>query len=121
MYHTVMKVLLSFNGGRSERQAPNAPPSAGATYGFAVTPGRFGVISIAVVTPGPDLIYHSANLGKTWTTVKVPGTDGGVMLNSLEFMSPTAGCLVVGAPASGTHSRLMWTTNAGRTWYQVRF
>jgi hypothetical protein len=30
---------------------------------FAVTPGRLGAITIAVVTPGLDNVYRSANLG----------------------------------------------------------
>jgi hypothetical protein len=121
MFHSSMKVLVSYNGGQTQRQAPNSPPNEGDVAAFAVTPGRFGVISIAVVTPGLDNIYRSADLGKTWTTVGIPGTSGGAMLNSLEFMSPTAGCLVAGDPASGITSHLMWTANAGRTWYAIRF
>jgi hypothetical protein len=119
MFHNQMKVLVSFNGGRTERQAPSAPPTGGDTFGFAVAPGRFGVITIAVVTPGPDFIYRSANLGKTWTTVRVPGTGGGIMLTSLQFMSGTAGCLVLSG--NGVYSALMWTANAGRVWYPVKF
>ena len=72
MFHNQKKVLVSLNGGRTERQVPSAPPTAGIIYGFAVAPGRFGVIAIAVVMPGPELIYRSANLGKTWTTVQLP-------------------------------------------------
>ncbi len=121
MYHTVMRVQVSFNGGRTERYTPSAPPSAGDTYGFAVTPGRLGVMAIGAVTPGPDLIYRSANLGRTWTTYRVPRTGGGISLGSLEFMSPTAGCFVVGNPAYGIGGQLMWTGNAGRTWFPVRF
>lgn len=121
MYRTVMKVQLSFNGGRTQEQTRKSPPSQGDVAAFAVTPGRFGVISVAVVTPGLDNVYRSASLGKTWTTYRVPGTSGGTMLNSLEFMSPTAGCFVAGNPASGSPSHLMWTNNAGRTWYAVRF
>lgn len=121
MYHTGMKVLISFNGGRSEWQTLTAPPSQGDVAAFAVAPGRFGVITIAVVTPGLDNIYRSANLGQTWTTFEIPGTGGGTMLNSLQFMSPTAGSFVAGNPAFGTPSDLLRTTDAGRTWYQVRF
>ena len=121
MYRTVMRVQVSLNGGRTEEQAPGSPPSEGDVAAFAATPGRFGVISIAVVTPGLDNIYRSANLGKTWTTFGVPGTGGGAMLNSLAFMSPTAGCFVAGDPAFGTPSHLMLTANAGRTWHPVSF
>jgi photosystem II stability/assembly factor-like uncharacterized protein len=119
MYHTVMKVQVSVNGGRTERLTPNAPPSEGDTAGFAVAPGRFGVLLIAVVTPGQDLIYCSANLGETWTTFGTPGTQGGILLSSLQFMSPAAACYVWGDPAVGEGGHLMLTANAGRTWYSV--
>jgi hypothetical protein len=49
------------------------------------------------------------------------GTEGGISLGSLEFMSPTAGCFVVGNPAYGADGHLMWTANAGRTWHPVTF
>ena len=120
MYHTVMRIQVSVNGGRTERLTPGAPPSVGDIYGFTVAPGRFGVLLIAVVTPGQDLIYRSANLGGTWTTFGTPGTEGGMPLSSLRFMSPTAACYVVGNPAFGEAGQLMLTANAGRTWHSVR-
>jgi hypothetical protein len=121
MYHTVTKVQISSNGGRTERQAPNSPPQEGDTSGFAVAPGRFGVLLIAAVSPGPDLIYRSANLGQTWTSFATPGTDGGIMLSSLQFMSPAAACYVVGNPGLGEPGNLMCTASAGQTWHRVRF
>jgi len=121
MYHTVMTVQISVNGGRTERPAPAAPPSEGDIYGFAVAPCRFGVLLIAVVTPGQDLIYRSANLGETWTTFGTPGTGGGVSLSSLQFISPAAASYVWGYPAAGEAGHLMRTVNAGRTWYSVKF
>jgi hypothetical protein len=63
---------------------------------FAVTPGRLGAITVAVVTPGMDIIYRSANLGQTWSTSGIQGTGGGAMLSPLQFMSPTTGFLVTG-------------------------
>ena len=121
MYKTVMRVQVSVNGGQTEQLAPSAPPPEGDIYGFAVAPGRFGVLLIAVVTPGEDLIYRSANLGETWTTFGTPGTQGGMPLSSLEFMSPGAACYVTGNPAFGGGGHLMWTANAGQTWYPVEF
>lgn len=121
MFHTAMTVQISVNGGRTERQAPAAPPSEGDIYGFAVAPCRFGVLLIAVVTPGQDLIYRSANLGETWTTFGTPGTAGGVALSSLQFISPTVAAYVWGYPAAGEAGHLMLTANAGRTWYPVKF
>jgi len=41
------------------------------------------------------------------------------MLGSLEFMSPTVGCLGTANPASGSRMQLLRTTNAGRTWHAV--
>lgn len=84
-----------------------------------MSPGRLGVIAVAVVTPGLDRIYRSANLGRTWTTFSVPGTSGGAMLGSLEFTSPSVGTFVTGSPAFG--SQLLRSTDAGRTWNLVRF
>lgn len=121
MYHTVMTVQISVNGGRTEQLTPSAPPSEGDIYGFAAAPGRFGVLLIAVVTPGQDLIYRSANLGRTWTTFGTPGTMGGIPLSSLQFMSPAAACYVWGDPSFGEGGHLMLTANAGRTWYSVTF
>jgi len=96
-----MKVSVSFNGGRTQRQTSAAPPPAGDVAAFSMSPGRLGVISVAVVTPGLDRIYRSANLGRTWTTFSVPGTSGGAMLSSLEFTSPSVGTFVTGSPAFG--------------------
>lgn len=121
MYHTVTKVQISFNGGRTERQAPGSPPQEGDTYGFAVAPGRFGVVLIAAVSPGPDLIYRSVNLGQTWTSFAIPGTDGGITLSSLQFISSAAACYVVGNPGPGEPGHLMCTASAGQSWYRVGF
>jgi hypothetical protein len=121
MFHTAMKVLVSFNGGRTEWQTRQAPPPQGDVAGFAVAPGGFGVITIAVVTPGLDTIYRSANLGQSWSTLGIQGTSGGATLSSLQFMSSTTGSLVTGNPRPGSHGQLLWTRDAGRTWYPVKF
>ena len=121
MFKTVMKVLVSVNGARSGWQTLKAPPLEGDVAGFAAAPGRFGTISIAVVTPGLDNIYRRPELGQSWTTFGIPGTSGGVPLNSLQFMSPAVGSLIAGDPVFGIHSELLWTTNAGQTWHPVRF
>jgi hypothetical protein len=121
MFHTGMKVLVSFNGGRGQWQTLASPPPAGDVAAFAVSPGRFAVISVAVVTPGLDNINRLVSLGQAWTTFSVPGTSGGAMLGSLEFMSPAVGCIVTGSPASGSRTQLLRTTDAGRTWHPVTF
>ena len=93
----------------------------GDVSGFAVLPGRATMITIAVVTPGPDYLYRSANGGQTWTQVAVPDTSGGVSLTSLSYLSPAVGWMVIGGPFGGGESLLLRTTDAGATWYQVRF
>jgi hypothetical protein len=63
MFHTAMKVLVSFNGGRTAWQTRQAPPPAGDVAAFAVTPGLLGAIAIAVVRPGLD---HVRDPGHRW-------------------------------------------------------
>ena len=121
MFHTVMKVLVSVNGARSGWQTLKAPPQEGDVAAFAAAPGGFGLISVAVVTPGLDNIYRLPKLGQSWTTFGIPGTSGGFPLSSLQFMSPAVGSFVVGDPVFGMHSELLRTTNAGQTWHPVRF
>ena len=121
MFHTVMKVLVSVNGARSGWQTLKAPPPEGDVAAFAAAPGRFGLISIAVVTPGLDNIYRLPKPGQSWTTVGIPGPGGGVPLNSLQFMSPAVGSFVMGDPVFGIRSELLRTTDAGQTWHPVRF
>ena len=121
MFHTGMKVMISFNGGRTMWQTRQAPPPRGNVAAFAMAPGRYGVIVIGVVTPGLDNIYRSTSLGWAWTTFAIQGTSGGAMLSSLQFMSPATGCLVTRNPGTGIRGQLLWTADAGRTWYPVRF
>ena len=120
MFQTEKEVLLSVNGGRTEHLIGPAP-MGGDVSGFAVLPDRATMITIAVVTPGPDYLYRSANGGKTWTRVAVPDTGGGVSLSSLSYVSPTVGWMVIGGPFGGGESLLLRTTDAGATWYRVRF
>ncbi len=120
MFQTEKEVLLSLNGGRTAHLIGPAP-MRGDVAGFAVLPQRAAMITIAVVTPGLDYLYRSANGGKTWSQVAVPGTGGGVSLGSLSYVSPTVGWMVIGGPFGGGTSRLLRTTDSGATWHQVRF
>jgi photosystem II stability/assembly factor-like uncharacterized protein len=120
-FHTAMRVQISFNQGKTARPTPQSPPLEGDIAGFAAAPGRFGVLLVPVVTPGEDLIYRSASLGKSWTTFGTPHTDGGVALNSLQFMSSAAAVYVVGNPGFGEPGYLLVTGNAGATWHPVTF
>ena len=115
-YHTVKDVLVSVNGGRTEHLTGHAP-LAGDLYGqsFAVPPGRANVITIAAVTPGPDYLYRSANGGKTWVSITVPRTSGGITLTSLAYVSRSVGAVVV------VLSQLLRTADAGLGWHAVKF
>jgi hypothetical protein len=119
-YHTVKDVLLSVNGGRTEHLTGQAP-LAGDVYGFAVPARNLKVITIAVVTPGPSYVYRSGNGGKTWAEIAIPGTTGGVGLNSLSYVSRTVGWVVVSRTGFPGPHQLLRTSDAGRTWHAVTF
>jgi hypothetical protein len=121
MFHTHKEVLRSANGGRTEHLTGHAPVGGDTNGGIAVPPHRSKVITIAAVTPGPDYLYRSANGGKTWAGIVVPGTSGGVSLSSLCYVSRTVGWVVAGGPGEGSRSRLLRTSDAGRSWHQVSF
>jgi hypothetical protein len=120
MFHTGKEVLRSVNGGRTERLAGRPSVVGDTTGGIAVPPHRSKVIAIAVITPGPDFLYRSASGGKAWTETTIPGTSGGVNLNSLSYLSRMTGWVVAGSPGE-TPDQLLRTTDAGRTWRPVRF
>jgi NADPH:quinone reductase-like Zn-dependent oxidoreductase len=119
MFHTAKSVLRSVNGGQTEHLAGTAP-DAGDVYGFAVPP-HTNVVAIAAVTPGPDYVYRSANGGKTWNSVVIQGTSGGVGLASLQFVSARTGWLIISGPASIPGAGLLRTRNSGLTWHAVKF
>jgi photosystem II stability/assembly factor-like uncharacterized protein len=125
MFHTNKEVLRSINGGRTEHLTGYAPVGGdepfGGNGGIAVPPHRSRVITIAAYSPGPDYLYRSANGGKAWAQITAPGTEGGVNLSSLSYVSRTVGWVVAGGPGGGSQNRLLRTSNAGVTWQTVRF
>lgn len=121
MFHTDKEVLRSVNGGRTEHLTGQAPVGGDTSGGFAVPPCRSQAITIAVVTPGPSFLDRSANGGKTWAEIAVPG-DGGVNLSSLSYVSRTAGWVVLGQPGAPLGwDQLLRTSDAGATWHKVGF
>jgi photosystem II stability/assembly factor-like uncharacterized protein len=121
VFQTDKAVLRSVNGGRTEHLAGQAPTRGDTNGAIAVPPHRSKVITAAVISPGPDFLYRSANGGKTWAEMAAPGTSGGVNLSSLSYVSRTVGWLVVGQPGEGSLDRLLRTSDTGRTWHTVTF
>jgi len=120
MFHTAKEVLQSVNGGKTEHLTGRAAPQYGDVLGygaFAVPHRRPRVVTIAVYTPGPDYLYRSANGGKTWAQIAIPGTEGGPLLGSLSYASRTVGFVVVSWPPY----ELLRTTDAGARWHKVSF
>ncbi len=104
-------VLRSVNGGRTARLAGTAPtPGPGGV--IAVPPRRPGVITLGT----QYFLDRSADGGKTWTATY--HDTGGAPWNYLSYLSRTAGWAEFGSPPNGG---LLRTTDAGRTWHQVRF
>jgi photosystem II stability/assembly factor-like uncharacterized protein len=120
-FHTEKEVLRSVNGGRTEHLTGQAPVGGDTNGEIAVPQHRSKVITIAAISPGPDFLYRSADGGKTWAPLEVPGTSGGVNMSSLSYVSRTVGWVVVGGPGEGSQSQLLRTSNAGRSWHQVSF
>ena len=112
------QVLESANGGKTVHLIGQAPPG-GDPYAIAVPPGRASVITLAAAS-GASFLDRSANGGKTWTELTVPGSSGGLPWNSLSYVSRTTGWVVLGGPGSGG-GRLLRTSDAGRTWHPVGF
>jgi hypothetical protein len=85
-------------------------------------PGRACKARLAATTDGGARhLYRSANGGKTWAGIAVPGTQGGTDLSSLSSLSHTAGWVVAGGPGASSQNRLLRTSDAGATWHAVGF
>ena len=114
-------MLVSFNGGRTAWQTRQAPPPAGDVAAFAMTPGRLGAIAIAMVTPGLDTTYRSADLGRTWSAFGIRGTGGGALLSSvhrpsqLDLVTAACGSRYWPPSASACRSRRRSTAAAAET------
>lgn len=119
MGHERMEVMVSANGGRTERLAGGKSPVIGDGGLIAVPPGNPSVITFAASAGVPSWIGRSANGGKTWRQVGPLYGDG--PWNSLQYASKTAGWIVLGRAGLGGAPELLRTTDAGLSWRQVRF
>lgn len=117
------EVVSSANGGRTVHLAGQAPP-AGAGGVIAVPPSRSNVVTLATAS-GASWLDRSGNGGKTWVVEEVKDFGGGPPLNSLSYVSPTVGWVVLGQPSlpipEGEVDRLLRTSDAGVTWSKVGF
>ena len=113
------EVLTSSDGGQIVHLAGQAP-SAGDAVGIAVPPGRPQVITLAA-NSGASFLDRSADGGKTWTELQIPGTGGGPGLSSLSYPSPAVGWVVVGNPGEGSENWLLRTSDAGLSWHKISF
>jgi len=119
MGHERMEVMVSANGGRTERLAGGKSPVIGDGGLIAVPPGNPSVITFAASPGVPSWIGRSADGGKTWSQVGPLYGDG--PWNTLRYAGKTAGWIVLGRPGLGGVPELLRTTDAGLSWHQVSF
>jgi hypothetical protein len=113
-----MDVMRSVNGGKTTHLA-GPGPSAGDEGTIAVPPEHSNVITIAG-NGGNGVLCRSANGGKSWQTAFT--VIGGTVWNSLSYVTADVGWVVFGQPGYGSRdNRLLRTSEAGRSWHEVRF
>jgi photosystem II stability/assembly factor-like uncharacterized protein len=108
-----IEVMLSVNGGRTERLTGRKAPVIGDGGVLAAPPGSGTVLTFATSVGNPTWIGRSADDGKTWKQVADFSSSGGSPF-SLSYVTRLVGFIVIGG------SRLLRTTDAGRTWHQIR-
>jgi hypothetical protein len=108
-----IEVMLSVNGGRTERLTGRKAPVIGDGGVIAAPPGPGTVLSFATTVGNASWIGRSANDGKTWK--QVASFRGlGVSPRTLSYVTRLVGFVVLGGTG------LLRTTDAGRTWHRVR-
>jgi hypothetical protein len=118
MFYTNIEALNSANGGKTMHLAGKNLIRGDPNGGFAVPPGRPAVLTMTVIYPAHSRLLRSANGGRTWAVVSIPGS-GGADVSSLSYVSRAIGWVVSGQPGIG--SQLLCTTNTGITWHNVPF
>ncbi len=108
-----IEVMLSVNGGKTERLTGRKAPVIGDAGVIAAPPGQGTVLSFATTVGNASWIGRSANDGKTWK--QVASFRGlGVSPRTLSYVTRLVGFVVLGGTG------LLRTTDAGRTWHPVR-
>ncbi len=110
-------VFVSSNGGRTFREAGQAPPG-GIPRLLAMPPYQPQLMTLAA-SNGASFLDRSVNGGRTWQQVTY--SDGGLGWRDLAYVSATTGYLVHfgGGPVIAYSQGLMKTTNAGARWQTV--
>ena len=108
-----IEVMLSVNGGRTERLTGRKAPVIGDGGVLAAPPGPGTVLTFATSVGNPSWIGRSADDGRTWKRVAYFASGGGSP-GSLSYVTRLVGFVVLGG------TRLLRTTDAGRSWHQVR-
>jgi len=121
MGHMVKSAFTSADLGAHWIQG-GTPPSAGAPYALAA--GTPSDVVLSTSTYGSWLV-RSTNDAATWKTVTTTD-DGGGGWADLGFTTPSDGAVIHGPVLSDGNSerlpgQLFLTSDAGSTWYQVRF
>jgi hypothetical protein len=119
MGHERMEVMVSANGGRTEQLAGGKSPVIGDGGLLAVPPGNPSVLTFASSPGIPSFMARSVDGGKTWKQVGSLFGDG--PWDSLQYVTRTAGWIVLGRAGLGGAPELLHTTDAGRSWHQVSF
>lgn len=119
MGHELKEVMVSTDGGRTERLAGGKSPVIGDDGDslIAAPPGNPSVISFAASPGVPSWIGRSGDGGKTWR--QVGPLYGDLPWNSLQYVSKTTGWIVLGRPGLGGAPELLRTTDAGLSWHRI--
>jgi photosystem II stability/assembly factor-like uncharacterized protein len=112
---STQKALYASHDGGAQFRKVGTPPLGGDSGWLAEPTPRH--LFIATVS-GATWLYVSTDGGRRWRTNVMFG-DGGRGWNDFGFTTATQGVAVEGNPVIG--SRLLMTTNAGRTWHKVKF
>ncbi len=114
---SIKAVLASFNGGRTFREAGQAP-TGGVGGILAMPPYRPQLMTLAT-SSGASFLDRSVNGGRTWQQVTY--SDGGLGWRELAYVSAITGYLIHfnGGPVIAYSQGLMKTANAGASWRTI--
>lgn len=114
------EILTSTDGGKTVHLTGRAP-AMGTPQEFAGPAADPAQLAIAAATPATgNWLSHSADGGRTWTTLAIPHASG-QPASSLSYTSPGTGWIIIGTAGDNVIDNLLTTTNGGRTWHKITF